>query len=79
MRLDQPLVSRRHARVERTADGLVARDLGSTNGTFVNGARVQGAMTIADGDELRVGSARFLVEGAALRQCIESQHVRSTA
>lgn len=39
--LDSPLVSRRHARAERVDGGHVLIDLGSTNGTYVNGVRLQ--------------------------------------
>ncbi len=38
--LDDPSVSRRHAEVEFTEQGWVARDLGSSNGTFLNGVRI---------------------------------------
>ena len=38
--LPYPTVSRRHAEIRREADGYRIRDLGSTNGTFVNGTRV---------------------------------------
>src|SRR5712692_2883484 len=40
-------------------------DLGSTNGTYVNGRRVLGAAPIRKGDELRIGAARFTLLGAA--------------
>jgi pSer/pThr/pTyr-binding forkhead associated (FHA) protein len=53
---DDTYVSQLHARVF-TRDGLVfLEDLGSTNGTFLNGQRVQGATAIHSGDRLQVGS-----------------------
>ncbi|MCL6512564.1 MAG: FHA domain-containing protein, partial [Anaerolineae bacterium] len=52
--LEFPNVSRRHARVERRGDDLVLRDLGSANGTWVNGARVE-THTLRDGDNIRIG------------------------
>jgi adenylate cyclase len=55
IRLPDPSVSRHHALVERTPQGWVIRDLGSTNGTRQNGTRVQRSH-LAAGDSLRVGS-----------------------
>ena len=53
--LDAALVSRVHCRLTALAGGeLELRDLGSTNGTFVNGERVETAR-LAPGDRIRVG------------------------
>jgi DNA-binding winged helix-turn-helix (wHTH) protein len=50
-------VSRHHARIERDTSGFVLRDLGSKNGTFVNGESVQGRpYRLRDGDEIDVAS-----------------------
>jgi hypothetical protein len=54
--------SARHARVEARRDGVWVTDLGSTNGTYVNGARVEGAQRLAAGDVLRVGETDFRME-----------------
>jgi len=54
-------VSRRHAQVALDAGEVVVTDLGSTNGTFVNGRRVTRA-TIRPGDELSIGTSRLRVE-----------------
>ena len=56
-----PSVSRAHAVVEVTAGVAVVRDLGSTNGTFVNGRRVA-SESLHDGDELRLGNTRMRFE-----------------
>jgi DNA-binding winged helix-turn-helix (wHTH) protein len=55
--LDAPGVSRRHARIEVARDGETVRleDLGSMNGTFVDGTIVRGAVPVADGSVIRVG------------------------
>ena len=53
-------VSRRHAQVKPTQDGLAVEDLGSANGTFVNGQRVQNGL-LKPGDELRLDTIRFLL------------------
>lgn len=58
-------VSRFHARLERDAGGWRVTDLGSSNGTFVNGARIATAITLEHGDEVRFGSIRTLFETAA--------------
>jgi diguanylate cyclase (GGDEF)-like protein len=51
--------SRRHCRVERDADtgNYVLRDLGSTNGTQVNGLRVKDAVPLAEGDKVFLGAS----------------------
>lgn len=47
--------SARHVRFEPRRDGLWVQDLGSTNGTYVNGVRIAGAQRLAPGDVIRVG------------------------
>jgi hypothetical protein len=47
--------SARHVRIESRRDGVWVQDLDSTNGTYVNGARVAGAQRLEPGDVLRVG------------------------
>ncbi len=53
--------SRRHANVAPGPGGLQVTDLGSTNGTYVNGQRIQSA-TVRQGDVVTVGSTQFRVE-----------------
>ena len=54
--------SARHARIEARRDGVWVQDLGSTNGTYVNGTRVEGAHRLARGDVLRVGETDLRLE-----------------
>jgi len=62
LQITDPNVSRFHALVEPKGQGLLLRDLGSKNGTFVNGERIREAWLRA-GDEVRVGKVRMrLVE-----------------
>ena len=52
-----PAVSRRHAQISRQDDGYVIEDLNSTNGTFINAQRVAGAVPLAPGDLIELGTA----------------------
>ncbi len=62
--IDDGEVSRRHARVRAVGDGLEVVDEGSVNGTYVNGARVDGRALAARGDVVRVGRTSLGVEVA---------------
>lgn len=53
-------ISRRHALVKPTQDGLSVEDLGSSNGTYINGKRVQQGF-LKPGDELRLDAVRFIL------------------
>jgi pSer/pThr/pTyr-binding forkhead associated (FHA) protein len=53
-----PEVSRKHAELVPGADGYAVSDM-STNGVFVNGQRVKGALTLSRGDVIRVGTEEF--------------------
>lgn len=59
--LDEPGLSRRHAVIESLPDGLFLRDLGSANGSYLNGTRVRDSM-LRHGDQIVVDSVRFLVQ-----------------
>jgi len=61
VRMDDPCVSRWHCQIEQVGVGLTVRDLGSKNGTFVNGLRVTEA-SLLPGDRLTVGRTSFSVE-----------------
>jgi diguanylate cyclase (GGDEF)-like protein len=58
-------ISRRHAKIDPTPDGVFVSDLGSTNGTFVNDKAIEGNTRLHDGDYLRIGNCiyRFLTGG----------------
>lgn len=58
--LEDDYVSTRHARVVSTPNGIYVEDLGSTNGTYVNGQRVDRAV-LKEGDKLRVGAVELVV------------------
>jgi len=64
--IDDAEVSRRHAVVRQLESGqLQIEDLGSANGTFVNGSRIDGPVTIGGGTKIRVGRTEFEVRGVA--------------
>ncbi len=64
LRIVDDSVSERHARIRRWFGRYRLKDLGSAHGTFVNGRRIKGSVTIQPGDEVRFGAARFaLVRG----------------
>jgi len=73
--LRDPKASARHARIDRRGRRYVARDLSSTNGTFVNGRAVQ-EVELAEGDELRVGGTVFRVRGLAFAAARAAGRVR---
>ncbi len=60
--IDDSTVSRRHAMLRVTADGLELEDLGSSNGTTMNGNRIEGMFRLLDGDLVGFGSATALVK-----------------
>lgn len=52
--VDDRWVSRHHAQIRREDEGYVIQDLGSKNGTFVNGQRIAAPAVLADGDEIQM-------------------------
>jgi ABC-type multidrug transport system ATPase subunit len=65
--LDSPTVSRRHAIIESAGRGHTLRDLGSMNGTFVDGARV-GRVALKRGAQIRVGPFKLVYDGDGLTE-----------
>jgi hypothetical protein len=60
--IDDEFVSATHAALTYRGRAWYVEDLGSTNGTFVNGSQVDGLAPLAFGDELQVGQARLRLE-----------------
>ena len=60
--VDDPSVSRVHARVDRRVDGFYLVDLDSTGGTLVNGQRINDPRLLVDGDEISVGEIGFIFQ-----------------
>ncbi len=66
--LDDVRVSRLHAEVATRSDGSQeVRDLGSSNGTFLNGRRIRGAEPLEDGDFIGIGGQTLQVHAGRLR------------
>jgi pSer/pThr/pTyr-binding forkhead associated (FHA) protein len=63
--LDEPEMSKRHAMIENSGDLILLRDLGSANGTFVNGVQVRNAILHPD-DQIAFDHNRFLLEAPGL-------------
>lgn len=58
--LGDPWVSHCHCSLDMTDGGVIVHDFGSTNGTWVNGERIEEALLLS-GDRLRVGSTEFII------------------
>ncbi|MFN8477453.1 MAG: FHA domain-containing protein [Kouleothrix sp.] len=65
--LENPQVSRNHAVIERVGGKHVLRDVGSSNGTFVNGQRIS-QHTLAPGDVIQIGAFKLVYDGDSLDQ-----------
>ncbi len=76
--LDSPLVSRHHARLERSGTTHNLIDLGSTNGTFVNSRRID-RVELHPGDSVQLGPYRFTYQPGAISQVISAQRGRLDA
>ena len=62
--IDDEELSRRHAVIRPGEGGIEIEDLGSTNGTFVNGSRIDGPTRLAGGDTVKIGRSVLEIEGA---------------
>lgn len=51
-------ISRYHARITPTPEGIILEDLGSKNGTHINGAQISGPVVLQDGDVVQIGLAQ---------------------
>lgn len=63
IQLNSNMVSRKHAHVVHRDDGFFVEDLGSGNGTFLNGQKIEGAAKLKSGDRLKFGPILFRFEG----------------
>lgn len=77
--LDLPGVSRQHARIVVAGDEATIADLKSKNGTYVRGERIDAAVRVRDGDEIRFGPVAFTfrIWSPATRTATETAALRS--
>jgi ABC-type multidrug transport system ATPase subunit len=77
--LDHPHVSRRHARIFQQDGRFLLMDLGSANGTYVNGRRLTGRVPLNRGDKIDIGPFSLLFDGNALVSRSRSNNIELTA
>jgi ABC transport system ATP-binding/permease protein len=77
--LDHVLISRRHARIDHKPNGYVIADLGSANGTFVNGQRIESATLLHDNDRVQIGPFILQLQEGELRSHLDSSAIRIDA
>ena len=77
--LSSPTVSRYHAQIEKVGQRFRIRDLRSSNGTFVNGDRIEAETWLKPEDAIRIGQSRFVVSADQLAQFDESGGLRVEA
>ncbi|HEX8706592.1 MAG TPA: FHA domain-containing protein [Myxococcaceae bacterium] len=71
LRIRDRAVSRTHARILRVGSAFTVQDLGSPNGIFVNGHRVQRTQRLSDGDVIELGQTILRFQGAVEEQPVE--------
>lgn len=69
-------VSRLHLQVSVSQDTVIAEDLGSSNGTFLDGQRLSGPVTLADGRWLQVGSRKLKYQRRSIREAESGESLR---
>jgi pSer/pThr/pTyr-binding forkhead associated (FHA) protein len=57
--VEDPFTSRLHAEIRRQGDNFLLTDLGSANGTYLNGARMTAAAQLQDRDRVRIGETEI--------------------
>lgn len=72
-------VSRQHCMISRDESKVTVRDMGSRNGTLVNGAKIEGTVELASGDEITVGPLKFLLTISTSLNSVKKPEVKSVA
>ncbi|HEX4953277.1 MAG TPA: RDD family protein [Thermoanaerobaculia bacterium] len=77
--LDDPSASRNHALVTLDNERVILQDLGSANGTLVNGRRLEGEIEIQHGDVVTVGETRLVLKAVASQAATQLMDLESIA
>ena len=72
-------VSRQHCMISRDESKVTVRDMGSRNGTLVNGEKIEGTVELASGDEITVGPLKFLLTISTSLNSVKKPEVKSVA
>lgn len=72
-------VSRQHCMITRDESKVTIRDMGSRNGTLVNGLKIEGTVELATGDEITVGPLKFLLTITTSLNSVKKPEVKSVA
>ena len=59
IRVDDPFASSAHARIFARGDFMLVEDMGSTNGTYLNGRQLRGAERLKVADTIRIGDSEY--------------------
>ena len=62
IRVDDPFASSSHARIDNRGGAMYLEDMGSTNGTYLNGRKVKSAERLDTGDTIRIGDSEYRYE-----------------
>jgi len=76
VRTNSPLVSRQHCLIHVTRERATLRDLGSTNGTLVNGKRLLNERELAQGDLVQIGPVVFEFHDGSVEAAVSTATVR---
>lgn len=72
-------VSRQHCMISRDESKVTVRDMGSRNGTLVNGEKIEGIVELTSGDEITVGPLKFLLTISTSLNNVKKPEVKSVA
>ena len=72
-------VSRQHCMISRDESKVTVRDMGSRNGTLVNGEKIDGVVELVSGDEITVGPLKFLLTISTSLNSVKKPEVKSVA